>query len=404
MADLRTTALMPPDEQTSVNLSPQMASDNPLLGLANNKLLLQYLSAAGQDIQAGRPLGANVNQVTQQNIAAQNYAKLLKKMLESGGKVSMDKDKVSINYPVNAADGAFNPLGSSGQAGTPGLASGDRGTTGENLAKLNAPSTNATLGGNLSAPNPSSSPLDIPASDLAGLTPQDISDALGFRMKAEELGQQKIADAMRYMVAQQKLNQPETQYPIPVPGVGAVTETQWKELPAETRAYAAYVYQSKKANPTEPVMSLTEFKKISPDTQIQYLKALQDDPSLMETALAVRRAGATNVTVGEKIGLKVEESKIIPRTAMNSGKLMEDIRRDESSEAFQNKLFRLQTTDPAAAKSFKVENRAARIQSIIDQGRGKQFDVKYDESTGIITFKVKWPNGDVEDYKYDLVN
>ena len=383
MADLRTTALMPPDEQTSVNLSPQMASDNPLAQLASNKLLLQYLSAAGQDIGAGRPLGANVNQVTQQNIAAQNYSKLLKKLLEGGGKVTMDKDEVTIKHPVSAG----NPLGSAGQAGTPGLASGDRGTTGENLAKLNAPATNATLGGNLSALNPSSSPLDIPASDLAGLTPQDISAALGFRMKAEELGQQKIVDAAKEVLANRKLEIEQAK-------LGEEKQT------ADIRNYQYAVSQGYKG-------SFADFKNSAETATVkdyEYAVSQGYKGSYQDWRTELAKAGGTNINIGEKIGLKVEESKIIPRTAMNSGKLMEDIRRDESSEAFQNKLFRLQTTDPTAAKSFKVENRAARIQSIIDQGRGKQFDVKYDESTGIITFKVKWPNGDVEDYKYDLVN
>lgn len=67
--------------------------------LFDNKLFLQYLAAAGQDIMSGNPLGTNVNQVTMQNIAAQNYAGLLKKLLAGGGSVQMDSKGTKLNIP-----------------------------------------------------------------------------------------------------------------------------------------------------------------------------------------------------------------------------------------------------------------------------------------------------------------
>ena len=74
-------------------------------GLAGNKLFLQYLAGAGSDILAGEPIGRNVNVVTQQNIQAQNMMKLLGQMIGGGGKVTVDKDNISIKAPTAALPG-----------------------------------------------------------------------------------------------------------------------------------------------------------------------------------------------------------------------------------------------------------------------------------------------------------
>ena len=355
--------------------------------LANNKLLWQYLAAASNDIGSGKPIGANVNAVTQQNIAAQNYAKMLQKLLAGGGKVSMDKESVTIKHPVTAG----NPLGEGGQAGTPGLATGDRGPAGENVpvppSQTNpAPASNQAL--SLGALNPSASPLgDFSGSDLAGLTPQDISSALGLKLKVQDMENSSVTEAARNVLAQRKLEIEQAK-------LGQEKDT------ADVKNYQYAVAQGYKG-------SFMEFKNSAETTTVkdyEYAKSQGYTGSYEQWRTEIAKAGGTNINIGEKIGLKVEESKIVPRTMMNSGKLMEDIRKDEGSEAYQRTYFRLKADDPVAAKSFRVENRASRIQSMIDQGRGKQFDVKYNESTGIITFKVKWPNGDVEDYKYDLAN
>jgi len=107
-----------------------MAGEN----LAQNRLLLQYLSGAGADIAAGNPIGANVNAITQQNIAAQSQAATNQKTMEMlaamlrgelvpGSSMKMsDKGDFAINLPKSAfgtpgADPGFstNPIGGSPQ-------------------------------------------------------------------------------------------------------------------------------------------------------------------------------------------------------------------------------------------------------------------------------------------------
>ena len=167
-----------------------------LESLAGNKLLLQYLSAAGQDIGAGKPIGANVHAVTQQNIAAQNYSKLLKTLLAGGGKVTADKDNITIKHPVNALGG-----GQTGGTATPGAEGpADRSLTAPTVPKETDSTSALTnmLTGNLDTVNPSASPLgNISGADLAGLTPQDIGSALGLKLKTQELEQSSISNLLK---------------------------------------------------------------------------------------------------------------------------------------------------------------------------------------------------------------
>lgn len=87
-----------------------------LSNLLSDKLFLQYLAGAGADIASGKPLGANVNAITEQNIKAQNFSKMLGQMLGGGGKVTLDKDNINIKAPATSLKGDSQPslLNSSG--------------------------------------------------------------------------------------------------------------------------------------------------------------------------------------------------------------------------------------------------------------------------------------------------
>jgi len=67
--------------------------------LLQNKLFLQYLSGIGADISAGGTGIAGANAITQQNIQAQNYMKLLKEILAGGGKLNVGEKKASLLIP-----------------------------------------------------------------------------------------------------------------------------------------------------------------------------------------------------------------------------------------------------------------------------------------------------------------
>lgn len=89
--------------------------------LLENKLFLQYLAGAGGAMSAGEPIGPTLNQITQQNIAAQSQAtvneKTLKMLTEMmSGKLlpgsSMKKGldgKITLDIPGNAFSGGGTP-------------------------------------------------------------------------------------------------------------------------------------------------------------------------------------------------------------------------------------------------------------------------------------------------------
>jgi hypothetical protein len=83
------------------SLSPITGTEDKSFSLSNlfsNKLFLQYLSAAGADITAGKG-PVNVNALTQQTIQSQNYKKLLQHLLGSGGKLTADEKGVKMDIP-----------------------------------------------------------------------------------------------------------------------------------------------------------------------------------------------------------------------------------------------------------------------------------------------------------------
>ncbi len=79
--------------------------DNNLL---KNKLLLQYLSGAGSALSSGQPVAPALDQISQQNISSQNYAKLLQGILkdaaspDSTSKVTFDGSKLKFDADLPA--------------------------------------------------------------------------------------------------------------------------------------------------------------------------------------------------------------------------------------------------------------------------------------------------------------
>ena len=162
-----------------------------------NKLFLQYLSGTGAAMVGEGSFAAGLNQITQQNIAAQNYQKMvgkqqtaaqkrhqeyismMKELLGGGAKVSMDEKTTSIKMPSKLLGGEEGL--SSLIAGGDFTASGVGGGAAQQEFK--------TL-------NPSTSPLDVSGADLAGLTPQNISQALQLGFTGEELERRKFSDVM----------------------------------------------------------------------------------------------------------------------------------------------------------------------------------------------------------------
>lgn len=100
-------------------------------------------------------------------------------------------------------------------------------------------------------------------SDLAGLTPEDISGALSGAMSVEALKQQKLGntiDAMYKLGRLQQAGAPEPTFVEDVPGYGDLTLSEYKALPTSTKEYASHVLAARKIG--EEPMSMEEFESI----------------------------------------------------------------------------------------------------------------------------------------------
>ena len=375
-----------------------------------NRLFLHYLAAAGQDIGAGKPIGASVGAVTQQNIRAQSMMKLLSKMLggevPEGGKVTIDSKGMKLDVPVSELRGAFDTARIPGERGMTAGPMIDRGvspsvmdTQLEPLRKNRSTERGQIPQWSGDFLNPSSSQPGISAADLAGLTTEDISQALQFGMMKEQLGQKKITDLvdMYYKTAQiQKLLTPETKpldqpYPVEVPGVGEVSHRQWKSLTGDQREYALYVHTAKRLDDAD-IYTFEEYQQLETTDKEQFLRAAIEDPKLMEAAKELARSGATRISLGEKLEEKKALGELKGQLYFKDPKWVDDLGKYISSEDVQNKIF--QSDKPGLTRAMESVNF---VESKILASGGTNQEVKFaDDAQTTMIWTVRWPSGDVE--------
>lgn len=366
----------------------------------DNKLLLQYLSAAGQDISSGQPISTNVNQVTQQNIASQNFNKLLNLMLgasvtpDNPMKVSTDGNKFKFDLDMSSAGGG--------------------GLSGANLSDANKREAIALMGAGsqtpTTQPQPQSQPSTRPSTpnplaslsgaDLAGLTPEMISQALQFKMGAEQMGQQEYNDYINNLYkmgmleaqtapkAPSPLDQP---FPVEVPGLGQVTNRQWDSLPKEEQEYAIFYNQAKKLG-DEDIMTREEYRNLDPTDREQFLRSAMKDPALMEAAVQLAKAGAT--TIGEIAGREKAKGELKGQLYFKDPDWVDDLSKHMSSSAVRQKVIQSDNQDLERAKEV-----VSFIEDKILASGGSIQDVKWAEDGKTMIWTVQWPSGDIEEVR-----
>jgi len=350
-------------------------------------MLLQYLSAAGQDIGAGKPIGANVNAATQKNLAAQSQTKSLQKILAGGGKITQDGKGFTITGGNHLLEQGVFGGGASESAGT-GASTGAGSAPG---ATTNIPTLNSMIGQTLSGNttiNPPASPLgNINASDLVGLTPENISQALALGQNQEKLTQEGVNSQYDNMLKQAQADNLTSggkdtadikNYQYAVKNGFKGTFEDWKNA-AETASIKEYQFAVSQGYPR----SYPEWK--------------------MELA----KASGTNINLNErKLEYQRDEARQAGMVAMDEGKeVTKAMNKVIESEDFQNKNFALQNSkDPVKKEQYQNNRRIAKaavVQEFIDNGKGVA-DWKFDKKTGRATVIVTWPNKEVRTYTYDL--
>lgn len=351
--------------------------------LFKNPLFLQYLAGAGGAISQGKPAGGALADITQQNISSTQYMKLLQKMLAGGGKMTIDKDNFNIKAPsaVLAGDDETgmtmglpdeNLLGMANPLPSPSDASADQvgqiGTGADVFAGL----TNV---------------------DLAGLTPQDISNALQIQSRRGYTG--ALAGEARA-----RTREITPSYTIPGTDV-KVTRKEYVDLltkaPKDERTAAIKNYEYAVSKGFEG--SFEQFQDNSKTThQKDYDAAVEGGytGSFNEWMLRMRRAGATRISLGERVAEKEAFEDVKAKKYFTSPKgLAQDVDKYVNTEEVQNKLFAL---DESQRGRETINEKRDFIKGKITGSGGQIVDVEAEGRT--VIWKVKWPDGKTTEVKY----
>jgi len=365
-----------------------------LENLMQNKMFLQYLAAAGQDIGAGQPIGANVNKVTMQNIAAQNYMKLLQQMLgPDDTKGAISKDGIKMDIPASA-------LGT--------LSGGSMFTPDQSLAPIKQP-------GGMANPFVSSQP-SISGADLAGLTPQDISSALSGAQSVEALRQKKVSDVSDTLYKQKMMDYydaliGEKTPSITIPGTDIKLTTKqyldwYKSANKDERTNAIKNYEyaqteaggSFKGSFEEYQNSAwTGHKKDYEEAVAGGYRGPNDTEPDFNTWLRDITALGGGLTLGEKLTEIKAKAGLKGQTYFKDPKWTEDLNKYMSSDEVQNELFKMETGEQEQKTS---EVKVQFIEDKITAGGGKVEGVKFAEDNKTMIWTVKWPSGDIEEIRY----
>ena len=372
--------------------------DNSILdkvgNILNNKLFLQYLSAAGADISAEKGLGPNVNAVTQQNIQAQNMMKLMKQFLgPDGSKATFSKDGVKINIPQDP------PIMSSFLSGDETPKSTPIPEASTQIPSTQQPTTQPTSTQPIpTQPTPAQPERNIvqnpfnsgfSAADLAGLTPQDISAAFAYKMKQAEMSKPGEVD-----LANQD-------FPIPVPGIGTVKQFQWNALPDDMKEYAAYAHATSQSG--KPVMTKEQYDlhvASMPTESILTYQALLKDPALKDVAIALLQAGAAKTfNIEEKVKEKIAIGNLSGQLYFAHPDWTTDL--ETNVEAFKKTpagyLVDKQKQEELVA-AFKIKH----IENKIIAGGGEIIKVNKDKNNRTMIWTVKWPSNEITLIRHNI--
>lgn len=343
-----------------------------------NNLFLSFLSQGGASLN---PNFAGLNQLVQQNIGAQNYAKLINSIIGGGGKLSMDKDNFSLKGPSSML-GKRGPDLPSGYA-TPQAPQPSRLDLEYSPTLARTPAASTTSATTMSPENllmmallnPSASPLGaVSGADLAGLTPQDISQALQLKMAGEEIRRKSINDLLDLAVKSETLDIQRSK-------LGRTGEIDTYEY-AVRQGFRGTIEDWQN-------VKFTNLEKHYRDAIAQGYTG-----TLREYALEMAKAGAINLGDIRARTEAVADIKTKKYFTDPEG-LSADLEKHMTSKSVQREIAMAEVPRTASANK-----RASFIESKISARGGKIVDVSISGKNG--TWKVQWPDGTTEELTYAI--
>jgi hypothetical protein len=402
--------------------------------LLQNKLLMQYLSELGGAINSGQPVGPAMNKVTQSNIQSQNMMKLLKTLLGPDG-TKATFSNTGMNLTVPKETDLFKSLLEGG-----GNIQPDISLAPSTPVAAKAPTiSNSNVGGGgfinpfvEGQPTMSSIP-SISGADLAGLTSQDISTALGLKHGQDTLKQQSYRDMVdavykghvikqgaetasvtnKYHTALTKKAEADIENDSPIYQTDQGIKLNAKDYLAyqkltkesQTPAMKNYEYAQKQGFKG----SFIDFENNAKTTHMKDYEGAKGDGykgTFHQWMLEMAKAGAINL--GDVLKKESELSKLQGEKYFGNPDWTKDLQSHVGSKDIQNRISDVQVPDVGtnATKEQKqtsyrgaVAKERARvtiefIEGKIAAGGGKVIaNPTMDKDGKTVTWKVKWPTG-----------
>lgn len=365
-----------------------------LNNLLQNRLFLSYLSGAGNALSQGQPIGPTLNAITQQALGAKSkadlqsrYINILTQMLSGqipeGWKAVHSDKGITVTVPQSA-------LGET--APQEQTTTGSTGSVNESRLKYVNPS-----GGQLG---------DISIADLAGLTSQDVSQALSDALSVEALKGKSISDVLDRMYKSQLIKESQARIEKSKPSV-TIPGTDIKLTGDQ------FVEWYKAASKDERTKAIKNFEyAVEHGYEGEFPEFLNDALTLHEKdyraatksgykggfhewMFDLAKAGAP--TIIDLVDKKKALSELSGQLYFKSPEWTNDLSEYIGSKDTQFKIF--VSDDPKRAYSREV---VKFIENKIAAGGGTIEDVELSDDGRIMTWTVRWPSGDVETIRYDI--
>lgn len=421
-----------------------------LTDFIKSKAFVQMLGAAGADLLGGTG-GTNTNAAIQQNVASQNYMKLLSQMLggkiPDGGKMTMDSTGMKIHVP--------NLAGSQVAGQSTGGNEGANDLSGQGLKGSGVIDTDilSKLTGGALNPFAFSQPGSFKPSDLAGVSPELITHAFNLHQNQQQIMQKSISDTADIIYKQgllqkyqsedeiaragvglragelgvhqqnaqvnqqeaniktidlmRKIEADDSPAPYDLPGIGPVNGKQFRELDAGTKAYGYYAHESKLRG--KPALSREEWENVTfSSNKKDYIEAKAGGykKSFMDFILEKAKAGASVFNLGAELEKKSALSQLQGRDYFNNPDWTKDIDTHIKTEDTQDSISRKARALPGGytqenlAKATAIEKGNA-VETKITAGGGTVIGKSLTPDGKTVIWSIKWP--EIKDSKGKII-